>query len=137
MTLSHHHLTRLKGAIAGSLLGLVVVLGLHMPFSTITVPLLSLFLALTACVYLGALLAQNQPLRVGALEIAVSVIVFGCALLGTLDAPFWLAIGYMIHGLWDWAHDTGMVTTKVSTWFPPLCALFDFVIAGFIFLFVR
>ncbi len=37
-----------------------------------------------------------------------------------------------LHGAWDWLHDTKTVSTHVAAWFPPACAAFDFVIAGFV-----
>jgi len=127
-------MTRIRGTLTGGALALIAIVGIHLPLAEIGVPLLSLFLALTACVYLGALLAQQQGLRVVLAESAVSLIVFVCAILGMLVSARWLAAGYAIHGLWDWAHDTGIVTTRVSRWFPPACAVFDFMIAIFVLL---
>jgi hypothetical protein len=94
--------------------------------------LLALFLALTACVYPGALLAQRQKLQVMLSELTLMLVVFVCAFFGTIDSMMWLAAGYAIHGLWDWLHDAEVVATRVSTWFPPACAVFDFIIAAFV-----
>ncbi len=120
----------------GAALAVVTAVAIHFPFADVAVPLLSLFLALTACVYLGALLAQRQSTGVVVSELAVGIGVFLCAVLGILVSGLWLAGGYAVHGIWDWAHDTGVVTTQVSSWFPPACALFDFIIAAFVVFFV-
>ena len=119
---------------AGAALALISISAVHFPLKHIGVPLLSLFLALTACVYLGALLAQAQRPMVVVAESMVGLAVFVCALLGAVASAGWLAAGYVIHGLWDWAHDAGAVTTRVSAWFPPACAVFDILIAVFIVL---
>ena len=121
---------------AGAALALIAVAAIHFPFAEIGVPLLSLFLALTACVYLGALLAQDQKHGVVLAELTVGLLVFVCAILGTLASAGWLAAGYAVHGLWDWAHDAGGVATHVAAWFPPACAVFDIIIAVFIVLVV-
>lgn len=125
-------MTRLRGALIGAALAVVAALSLHFPLAGAAVPLLSLFLALTACVYLGALLAQRQATGLVLSELAVGAAVFLCAIFGTLGSVLWLAAGYALHGLWDWAHDAGRVATQVPRWFPPACAIFDFIIAGFV-----
>ena len=123
--------SRLRGALTGGALGVLAIAVVHFPFRHVSVLLLSLFLTFTACAYLGALLAQAQPSRIVGMELAVGVAVFVCAVLGALVSPAWLAAGYGIHGLWDWAHDAGLVGTRVARWFPPACATFDIMIAGF------
>ena len=127
---------RLRGAGAGAALAIVAVLGIHFPLARFGIPLLSLFLALTACVYLGALLAQSQRTPVVISELVVGLIVFVSAALGLLVSPVWLVFGYTSHGLWDWAHDIGAISTGVSAWFPPACAVFDFLIAAFLVILV-
>ena len=129
-------MTRIKGALIGAILAIAAIAGLHSPRTGVAVTLLSLFLALTACVYLGALLVQPQKRGIVLSEFAVGAAVFLCAVLGALVSTIWLAVGYSIHGLWDWAHDAGMVATKVFKWFPPACAIFDFIIAGFVVFYV-
>ncbi len=46
----------------------------------------------------------------------------------------WLALGYAIHAAWDWAHGAGVFPTRVAGWFPPACAVFDFMIDAFVML---
>lgn len=92
-------MTRLRGAFVGAALAVVAAVGLHFPLAGAAVALLSLFLALTACVYLGALLAQRQTAAVVLSELAVGAVVFLCAIFGTLGSVLWLAAGYALHGL--------------------------------------
>lgn len=128
--------TRLKAAAAGAALAVAAAAVLHQPWIAGGRLLLGLFLALTACVYLGALLAQQQGPGTTLGELAVALAVFVCAYLGVAGAAVWLAAGYALHGVWDWFHDIEAVPTRVSRWFPPACAAFDFVVAGFILLFL-
>lgn len=125
---------RIRAAVAGAALAVVVAAALHQPWIAGGRLLLGLFLALTACVYLGALLAQKQGVVTTLGEMAVALAVFACAFLGVAGSAVWLAVGYAVHGIWDWLHDISAVPTQVSRWFPPACAAFDFVIAGFVLL---
>ncbi len=69
-----------------------------------------------------------------ATELAAALFVFGCAVLGLTRSALWIAVGYAGHGAWDWLHHINVVDTKVARWFPPACAAFDLIIAGFILL---
>ena len=124
----------LRDSLVGAVLAVVVLTLIHGPLASHGRLLLALFLALTACVYLGALLAQRQSMGVAGAELVVSSIVFACSFLGLTASVHWLAAGYLIHGAWDWAHHGGAVPTRVASWFPPLCAAFDLVVAGFVVL---
>jgi hypothetical protein len=47
----------------------------------------------------------------------------------TLWAPL-AAIGLVLHGVWDALHHPRAVTTRVPAWYPPLCAVYDWVLAA-------
>ncbi|MFI5167137.1 MAG: DUF6010 family protein [Thermoanaerobaculales bacterium] len=91
--------------------------------------LIALFLALIAGVYCGALLAQSVPGHFVALELAIAGAVFACAVVGLRASTPYLAAGYVLHGAWGLLHYPNAVPTRVSRWFPPMCAAFDFVVA--------
>ena len=91
--------------------------------------MIALFLALTACVYAGALLAQQISFPIAVLELVVTAVVFALAVVGLRASTVALAAGYAIHGFWDLAHHPRAVPTRVASWFPPACAAFDFVVA--------
>ena len=121
-----------RAALLGLVGAVVAALGLHLPFPAYSRLVLALFLALTACVYPGALLAQVQGRRTWLAELAAAAAVFACSVLGMAASPVWLAVGYAVHGGWDWLHDARLVPTQVAAWFPPLCAAFDFAAAVFV-----
>lgn len=49
-------------------------------------------------------------------------------------SPLWLAAGYLAHGGWDLLHQYQTIRTPVTRAFPPICAIFDFVVGVFILL---
>ncbi|MEN8144131.1 MAG: DUF6010 family protein [Gemmatimonadota bacterium] len=93
---------------------------------------LALFLALTACTYPGALLAQKSSATTALFELALAAAVFVLAYMGATGSIVWLRAGYALHGLWDWLHDLRLISTRVASWFPPACAAFDLVVAAWI-----
>jgi hypothetical protein len=119
----------MKSFVVGLLLGLLFVLLVH------TIPpqparqAIALVLAFTACVYAGAMLAQSPPAGIAFLELVVAAVVLCCAAVGLRSSTGWLAAGYVLHGVWDLVHHPRAVSTKVASWFPPLCAAFDIVVA--------
>lgn len=121
-----------RPAAGGLALAAGMILFVHWPAERYSIELLACFLALTACVYPGALLAQSAPTPVAAAELAIGAGVFVCAVLALTVSPLWLVVGYVAHGGWDWLHHSGHVKTQVAQWFPPACALYDFAIAFFV-----
>ena len=115
----------------GVVLAVFAIFGLHWPLAEEALNGLALFLALTACVYPGALLAQTVRRPVAVAEIGVGAAVFVCAWIGVAYDPLWIAVGYFLHGLWDWAHHTKHVPTRIAGWFPPACAVFDAVVGAY------
>ncbi len=119
----------MKSFVVGLVLGLLFVLLVH------TIPpqparqAIALFLAFTACVYAGAMLAEKPAAGTVLIELAIAAIVFCCAAVGLRAQTGWLAAGYVLHGVWDLLHHPRAVQTRVASWFPPLCAAFDFVVA--------
>lgn len=92
----------------------------------------ALFLALTSCVYGGAVLTPSGA-KYSFVEFPFVVIVFISSILGLLVSPLWLVGGYLLHGAWDSLHHFKKVRTPIVKWFPPTCAAFDFLVALFIF----
>jgi hypothetical protein len=119
----------MKSFIVGIVLGLAFVLLVHSVPPQPARQLIALFLAFIACVYCGALLAQSVPSHFAALELAVTTVVFACAVVGLRASTPYLAAGYVLHGAWDLLHHPNAVPTRVAGWFPPMCAAFDFVVA--------
>ena len=126
----------MKGALAGLALAVIAGTLIHGPLASQGRIAMGLFLALTACVYLGALLAQKQTKGAVGSELAVAAVVFLCSYFGVTASVLWLALGYAVHGAWDWVHHVGAVSTKVADWFPPACAVFDLAMAVFVVIFL-
>jgi hypothetical protein len=122
-------MTGLRPFLLGIVLGLAFVLLVHSVPPQPARQLIALFLAFTACVYGGALLAQSVPGHVLTLELCVAGVVFACAVVGLRASTPYLAAGYALHGAWDLLHHPRAVPTRVALWFPPMCAAFDFVVA--------
>src|SRR5262245_53712361 len=69
----------MKSFVIGLVLGLAFILLVHSVPPMPALQIIALFLALTACVYAGALLAQQAPFPIAVLELAVTAIVFALA----------------------------------------------------------
>ena len=119
----------MKSFLIGLVLGLLFILLVHSVEPQPARQMIALFLAFTACVYAGALLAQEVPNPFPLLELGVAAVVFGLAVVGLRASTTSLAAGYIIHGAWDLLHNPRAVPTRVAKWFPPACAAFDFVVA--------
>jgi hypothetical protein len=119
----------MKAFVIGVVLGLAFLLLVHSVPPQPARQMIALFLAFTACVYAGALLAQEMPARFALAELLVACVVFALAVVGLRASTTALAAGYALHGVWDLLHHPRAVTTRVASWFPPLCAAFDFVVA--------
>lgn len=94
----------------------------------------SVALAIIGAIYLGFALSDGRlSIMLVELFVGTGFIVF--ALLGLWWAPAFLAVGLILHGLWDLVHRPGWVATRIPRWYPPFCAAYDFVFAG-VFLFL-
>ena len=91
--------------------------------------ILALILAATGAVYLGAALQSAGRARL-ALEwlFATALVLLGA--LGLWWTPLWLALGFVLHGVWDLAHHTGAVSTAVRRWYPPFSAAWSWAVAA-------
>lgn len=119
----------MKATLAGAFLaGCTVSLTMGLPQSKAFV-LLAIVLGALAGVYVGAALATGRTVHRAVEGVAASVFVT-LAALGVWRNPLFLVVGYLAHGLWDLAHHRSDLTTKVVAWWPPLCLVYDWVIAG-------
>ncbi len=127
----------LSGPVAAAVgLGLAVVLLAPAPFlSDLAVfQFLAVQLGFIAAVYFGFAVADG---RIGPL--ALEFLVAGSFMfLGTTalwaDSPALLASGYAAHAVWDLVHHPRAVTSRVASWYPPFCVVFDLAVAAFILL---
>ncbi|WP_420124813.1 DUF6010 family protein [Longimicrobium sp.] len=96
--------------------------------------LLALLLAFTGGIYYGAALNGGSRGRV-VFEGAFAALLIGFGLLSLFWTPLWMALGFILHGVWDLVHHTGGVGHGVRRWFPPFCAAWDWAIAGMVVFF--
>jgi hypothetical protein len=93
--------------------------------------LLTVLLAAIAGIYVGFALMDGRP-RIIVLEIGIALAFVLLATVGTQASLLVLALGYIGHGVWDLAHHPNYVPTRLVPWYPPFCAVYDWLIAAFI-----
>jgi uncharacterized protein DUF6010 len=94
----------------------------------------SVALAVIGAIYMGFAFADGR-ISIMVIELTAATAFVVLALFGLWVAPVFLAIGLVLHGLWDLAHRPRGITTRMPSWYPPFCAAYDFVFAG-VFLFL-
>jgi hypothetical protein len=114
------------GGIAGG--GLTALIAWS-PFIPDPLAFHSVALAVIGAIYVGFAFSDGR-ISIVVLELFVGTGFVVLALLGLWLAPVCLAIGLILHGVWDLAHRPRGITTKLPAWYPPFCAAFDFVFAG-------
>ncbi|HUZ91045.1 MAG TPA: hypothetical protein VMU78_03975, partial [Methylocella sp.] len=60
------------------------------------------------------------------IEVIVALGFFSVALGG---APWMVPAADVMHGIWDYAHHHGSRLTPIPLWYPPFCAVYDWVVA--------
>ena len=121
-----------KMLVTGIGIAISFIIALHFFAGSHQLEIFALFLALTSCVYGGAILTPAGA-KYTFVELPFVVAVFISSVLGLLFSPLWLALGYVAHGAWDTMHHFQKVHTPVVKWFPPLCAAFDVLISILLF----
>ena len=86
-------------------------------------------LAVIGAIYVGFAFADGR-LSILILELTVGTGFLVLGFLGLWQAPIFIAVGLILHAVWDLAHRPRGVTTKLPIWYPAFCAAYDFVFAG-------
>ena len=86
-------------------------------------------LAVIGAIYVGFAFADGR-LQILIIELTVGTGFLVLGFLGLWQAPLFIAVGLILHALWDLAHRPRGVTTKLPVWYPAFCAAYDFVFAG-------
>ena len=66
------------------------------------------------------------------IEMGGVVLYFGLAVLAKRYSLLFLALGWVLHILWDMLLHAGGVPSFVPAWYPTLCLGFDLAIAGYV-----
>jgi hypothetical protein len=85
-------------------------------------------LAAIAGIYVGFALSDGRP-RVILLEASVALAFVLVAAFGGHVSLIVLALGYLLHGVWDLVHHPHAIPTRIVPWYPPFCAIYDWLIA--------
>jgi hypothetical protein len=80
-------------------------------------------------IYFGFAVADGRPSAIAVQAASASAFAL-IAYLGVENASdVLLGIGYAAHAGWDVVHHEGRGPTRVRSWYPPFCAVFDLVVA--------
>lgn len=96
----------------------------------------SISLTMIGAIYMGFAFSDGR-VSIVILELSVATAFIVLALLGLWLAPAFIAVGLILHGIWDLLHRPRGITTKIPSWYPPFCAAFDFVFAGVFLILAR
>lgn len=102
----------------------------------LTLDLLALLLAGIAGVYVGFAITDGRG-RTLAVEAAVALVCLAVAAFGLWWSPLALVVGYTAHGVWDVVHHPQRIDTRLAPWYPPFCAVYDWLVAIFILIWFR
>ena len=122
-----------EGAIGGAVLIVIAFLLSRFTRDTIGRSLLVIFLIVAAGAYFGfAIGAGAAPVWV-LVELGHCVIFGALALRGWRGSPYWLALGWALHPLWDAGlHYIGPGHTFAPMTYAIACISFDLVVAAYI-----
>lgn len=124
-----------RASILGTLLAMItVIIALMMPKQK-ALDLLSILLAFIAGINLGFAFSDGRR-RELIFEIANILVIFLLVCLALWVTPVFLAIGYFAHGVWDVLHHPHFIQTRVVEGYPLACLLYDWIVAGFIFIWI-
>jgi hypothetical protein len=125
----------IEGAIGGAVLSLLAFVLSKFAKEIVGRTLLSTVLFAAAGAYFG--FAFTAPVsRVWLLIELLQVIAFGTlGLLGWRGSPYWLALGYALHPIWDFGMHYIGPGNSVGPWpYAIACISFDWVVAAYIFI---
>lgn len=115
-------------AMAGAVLSLLSLPAhLWLP-EAISVQFAAVILGLVAGIYAGFALLDGRP-RILAVEGLAALAFVVLALAGLAWSPWLIPAAYVLHGVWDFFHHR-QISTKTPSWYPPMCAVYDWVFAA-------
>lgn len=128
----------IEGAIAGLVLSVIAFVLSRFVNDLAGRTLLATVLFAAAGAYFGFAFNESTP-RIWILIELLQVIAFGTlGLYGWRGSPYWLALGYLLHPLWDFGvHHIGPGWTFAPLPYVIACISFDWVVAAYIFIAYR
>jgi hypothetical protein len=139
--MTHAELIRavlIEGAIGAAVLSMIAFLLSRFVKDIAGRTLLVTALFAAAGAYFGFAFNPTTP-RVWLLIEFLQVIAYGTlALYGWRGSPFWLALAWLLHPLWDFGlHYVGPGSSFAPLTYATLCISFDWVVAAYIFIAYR
>ena len=128
----------IEGAIGGAVLSVIAFLLSRFVSDVAGRTLLATVLFAAAGAYFGFAFSGQTP-RIWILIELLQAIAFGTlGLYGWRGSPFWLALGWLLHPLWDFGlHYLGPGSTFAPLPYVIACISFDWVVAAYIFIAYR
>jgi hypothetical protein len=121
-------LTRSPAAIGAALS--VAMFPLHLFFSqTQSEQFVAVLLAAIGVIYVGFGLQTGNRARIVTEVIAVLGFL-SAAFMSLWSTPWIIPAALVMHGIWDYAHHKSSRLAPVPIWYPPFCAVYDWVAAA-------
>lgn len=98
---------------------------------SISLQFFGILLGVIAGVYLGYGISDGRAREI-IIECGNIFLMLSLIFTGILVSPYFLALGYFAHGIWDIAHHPKLVQTKVPQSYIYLCSIYDWVAGIFI-----
>jgi len=121
--------------ISGIITAVVIIILCQLLFRYFTMKLIATtILVAIAFIYVGFSL-KNNPVSLIILEIAFALALYFLAIIGYVKNNTLIALGIILHGLWDILHHNGfLIGTDIADYWPSFCFAID-VIDGTYFLY--
>lgn len=91
-----------------------------------------ILLVLITGIYIGFAFTDGRRDKV-LLEILVALGFCVLVLLSMWRWPLLIALGYLLHAVWDLMHHPIKLGARVRNWYPPACLIYDVLVGGFIY----
>lgn len=123
----------IEGAIAGAVVSLLAFLLSRFIRDIVGRTLLATVLFVAAGAYFGFAFNESTP-RIWVLIELLQAIAFGVlGLYGWRGSPYWLALGWMLHPVWDFGlHYLGPGSSFAPLPYTIACISFDWVVAAYV-----
>ena len=87
-----------------------------------------------AFIYVGFALTENVTNNI-ILEVVVALIFYFIAIIGYSGNGYLIALGIVLHGLWDFSHHSvKIVSTDIPDYYPLFCFIVDIILGIYFFL---
>ena len=126
------HLSGAAGAAVGVGLAVVMLTPLLLLSKLAGMQFLAVQLGFIGGIYFGFGVADGRVAALLTEFVVAGIFLFAAAGALWADSPTVLAGAYAAHGVWDAVHHPRAMSMPVRNWYPPFCAVYDLVCAGFV-----